>query len=187
MTIKNEILDYNKHKDDIDRWVNVKGEIKYLEFIKMLKNNHIDCKWKTISDLYRYDKRLQINLFKYISFFEEYIRAKLWNSNKFKKYKDLNEKNMNELIVYLCRNKKLLQTNFNDINKEQLYNIKKIRNTISHNDIILKCHNGKKDYKHLIKDIYFALPQEYKENFKNDIIKCSDKLNINKIFVVDFT
>ena len=111
----------------------------------------------------------------------------MWNSKKFKKYKDLNEKYMNELIVYLCRNKKLLQTNFNDINKEQLYNIKKIRNTISHNDIILKCHNGKKDYKHLIKDIYFALPQEYKENFKNDIIKCSDKLNINKIFVVDFT
>lgn len=44
MTIKNEILDYDKHKDDIDRWVNVKGEVKYLEFVKMLKNNQIDCK-----------------------------------------------------------------------------------------------------------------------------------------------
>lgn len=48
MTIKNEILDYNKHKDDIDRWINVKGEIKYLEFVKILKINNIDCTWKNV-------------------------------------------------------------------------------------------------------------------------------------------
>lgn len=187
MKIESEIIDYEKNKNDIDKWLNVKGEIKYLEFVKILKINNIDCTWKNVSNLYRYDKRLQINLFKYMSFFEEYIRAKLWNNENFKKYRELNRKYMGELIGYLCENEELLQNYFNNINKKQLDNIREIRNTISHNDIILKCHNGKKDYKHLIKDIYFALPQEYKENFKNDIIKCGVELNINKIFVVDFT
>ena len=37
MIAKNEISDYDKHKNDIDKWLNIKGEVKYLEFIKFLK------------------------------------------------------------------------------------------------------------------------------------------------------
>ncbi len=186
MIAKNEISDYDKHKNDIDKWLNIKGEVKYLEFIKILKKNNINCNWNNVSNLYKYDKRLQINLFKYMSFFEEYIRAKLWNNKIFKNYNDLNKKYMSELIIYLCRHKNLLENNFNNINKEQLYNIKEIRNTISHNDIILKCKNKSSDYKQIIKDLYFALPQEYKKGFQKDIINCEKKLNINSIFIIKF-
>ena len=60
MIAKNEISDYDKHKNDIDKWLNIKGEVKYLEFIKILKKNNINCNWNNVSNLYKYDKRLQI-------------------------------------------------------------------------------------------------------------------------------
>ena len=184
MKIESEIIDYKKHKKEVDKWVNVKGEIKYLEFVKILKNKNIDCTWKNVSHLYKYDKRLQINLFKYMSFFEEYIRAKLWNSGNFEQYEDLNKKYMNELIDDLCDDKKLLQHNFNNINKAQLDNIREIRNTISHNDIVIKCKKENNGYKQLINDFYLALPQEYKIGFQNDISNCAKRLSLADCFVV---
>ena len=185
MKIESEIIDYQENKNEIDKWLNIKGEIKYLEFVKILKTNNIDRTWETVSNLYRYDKRLQINLFKYMSFFEEYIRAKLWNSGSFEQYEDLNEKCMGKLIDYLCKNEGLLQNYFNNISKEQLENVRKIRNTISHNDIVIKAQSDGNDYKQLINDFYLALPQEYKSGFKKDINNCAKHLQVPQCFVVN--
>ena len=185
MKIESEIIDYQENKKEVDKWISVKGEIKYLEFVKILKNSNIDCTWENVSHLYKYDKRLQINLFKYMSFFEEYIRAKLWNNGKFNKYREINRKYMGGLIDDLCDDKILLQHNFNNINKAQLENIREIRNTISHNDIVIKCNKENNDYKELINDFYIALPQEYKRGFKKDINNCVKRLNLSKCFVVE--
>lgn len=86
---KEEIIDYNEHSLEIERWVELKGEQKYLEFIKLLKDNRINVKWDVLKDTYRYDKRLLINIFKYLSFYEEFLRAQLWNSDSKNSYKSL--------------------------------------------------------------------------------------------------
>lgn len=41
MSIKDKIIDYNSHKEDADHWIEIKGEQKYLEFIKLLQDNKI--------------------------------------------------------------------------------------------------------------------------------------------------
>lgn len=83
MLIEEEIVDYQEHKQEIDKWILLKGEKKYLEFIKVLKDQGLEITWKKLDDTFRYDKRLLINLFKYLSFFEDYLRAIVWNySNK---------------------------------------------------------------------------------------------------------
>ena len=43
MNITKEIIDYDKHKKNIDKWINIKGEIKYLEFAKGLQRLILDC------------------------------------------------------------------------------------------------------------------------------------------------
>lgn len=186
MNITKEIIDYNKHKIDIDKWINIKGEIKYLEFAKILKDINCECTWKNVSNLYRYDKRLQINIFKYMSFFEEYIRAKLWNENIYKDYKDLNKKTMNELIDYIYKNSNIIEKYFSCIEKNKLLNVKELRNTISHNDIVIKCKKDQNDYKHIILDFYSVIPAEYKDGFKKDIYNCQKKLSIDKKLLVVF-
>lgn len=186
MNITKEIIDYDKHKKNIDKWINIKGEIKYLEFAKILKDINCECTWKNVSNLYRYDKRLQINIFKYMSFFEEYIRAKLWNENIYKDYKDLNKKTMNELIDYIYKNSNIIEKYFSCIEKNKLLNVKELRNTISHNDIVIKCERNGNDYKHLILDFYSVIPAEYKKGLKNDICSCQKRLSIDKKFLVVF-
>jgi hypothetical protein len=71
------ITDYERYQDEIEQWIAFKGEHKYLEYATILSRHEMTLTWKHISILYRYNKGLIFNLFKYISFFEEYLRATL--------------------------------------------------------------------------------------------------------------
>lgn len=65
MSYKDEIIDYNLHQEEINKWIMLKGEQKYMRFVALLKQNNVNVKWNTLRDTYRYDKRLLVNLFKY--------------------------------------------------------------------------------------------------------------------------
>ena len=45
MSYKDEIIDYNLHQEDIDKWISLKGEQKYMRFVALLKQNNVDVKW----------------------------------------------------------------------------------------------------------------------------------------------
>lgn len=75
LTGKEFISDYEKNREDIEKWFSIKCPEKYQRFAKLLESNGEDPTWKRIVDLYRYDKRLIFNCFRYLSFLEEYLRA----------------------------------------------------------------------------------------------------------------
>jgi len=79
MSAKEMIIDYEEHSDEIDKWIALKGEIKYMRFVALLQANNVPVEWQVLRDAYRYDKRLLVNIFKYFSFFEEFLRAQIWN------------------------------------------------------------------------------------------------------------
>ena len=82
MSAKEKIVDYREHSDEIEKWLALKGETKYLRFAELLNKNGVPVKWEILKDTYRYDKRLLVNVFKYLSFFEEFLRAQIWNIAK---------------------------------------------------------------------------------------------------------
>lgn len=69
MSAKEKIIDYTEHSAEIEKWLALKGETKYLRFAELLTKNGISVEWQTLKDTYRYDKRLLVNIFKYLSFF----------------------------------------------------------------------------------------------------------------------
>lgn len=69
------ISDYDENKDEIEYWLSIKCVQKYRRFAQLLQDKGIERTWKNVSGLYRYDKRLLFNIFRYISFEEEYLRA----------------------------------------------------------------------------------------------------------------
>ena len=97
MSYKDEIIDYNLHQEEINKWIMLKGEQKYMRFVALLKQNNVNVKWNTLRDTYRYDKRLLVNLFKYLSFFEEFLRAQIWNASS-KQYKNVEEMGLKKII-----------------------------------------------------------------------------------------
>lgn len=173
--IEKNIIDYEENKKDIQKWLNLKGEQKYLEFSNLLLKSNIECNWKNLDNLYRYDKRLLINLFKYMCPFEEYIRALLWRTKSYS-YNKL-KVNLRKLISYLTND--ILQ-----INESEKKQILKLRNTISHNNIVIQMECDGHKYKDLIKNFYKFLPEVYKKGFEKDIKDCEKGLNINKKFLV---
>ena len=83
MGIRDEISDYKENKDEVEKWLHVKGEEKYTVFLNVLKEKNIETTWSNVSGLFRYDKRLLVNNSKYLSFFEEYCRSMLIKWGKF--------------------------------------------------------------------------------------------------------
>ncbi len=49
MEIKKLIVNYEEYKQEIEKWLIVKGERKYLEFVKILQERNIEVSWKNIS------------------------------------------------------------------------------------------------------------------------------------------
>ena len=179
MSIAQEIIDYNVFKQDIDHWIALKGEKKYLEFISLLKENDEKVYWEIIKDTYRYDKRLLINIFKYLSFFEEFLRAQIWNISE-QTYKAIEEKFLREIIQTVIELKdKIYYQEFSVKNLENSKNqINYLRNRVSHNKIILKSDFRGADLKAILISFKNALPQSYQQGFIEDINQCDRGLNI---------
>ena len=181
MSIKERIIDYENNKEEIDKWIALKGEQKYNEFAQLLEINGVDCTWDALDTLCRYDKRLLVNVFKYMSFFEDYIRAKVWNNGN-KSYKSVESQELRETITVLGETKvRDEQLNFIVTNVEYIC---KLRNQISHNKIMLLCEKDGKYLKELLKVFREALPKDYQEGFTKDINSCVKRLNLNSKMII---
>lgn len=185
MQIEKEIVDYQEHQEEIDKWISLKGEKKYLEFIKTLKDHNIAITWKKLDDTFRYDKRLLINLFKYLSFFEDYLRAIVWNHSS-KTYKKIEQSFLSEVIEEVINLNSPLNIKGFDFNKLRVNKeyINCLRNRVSHNKIIINSEHNGKGFKDLIKIFGETLPLDYQKGFIKDINSCSKGLVLDEKLVV---
>ena len=184
MLLEEEIIDYQDHKKEIDKWVSLKGEKKYLEFIKVFKEKDIPITWEKLDDAFRYDKRLLINLFKYLSFFEDYLRAIVWNySNKtYKKIEDSYLKEVMDEVLSIADSLDIKDFDINKLKENKPY-INELRNSVSHNKIIINSGIDGKDYKEMINAFKETLPIDYQKGFMKDINNCSKGLLIKSVFL----
>lgn len=180
MDLKNRIIDYDANKSEADKWLKLKGVAKYEMFADILKKNNIEITWKKIDDLVKYDKRLLIRIFKYLSFYEDYLRALIWNIDK-SNYKKLEDSFLKDIIKEVLKNKNQLnnEIEFNKLKFGKIA-INNLRNSVSHNKIMLNFSLDNLTLKQAL--IYFkdALPKDYQNGFKKDINGCVKKLDIDE-------
>jgi hypothetical protein len=183
------ITDYVRYQDEVEQWIVFKGEHKYLEYATILSQHEVTLTWKHISNLYRYNKRLIFNLFKYISFFEEYLRAILIRYNEdnrenLESIDDLLLSKLHKLILEsIPRNLESIFGLGLMIIKKKLDRINRLRSMVAHNRVLVK--NTK--YKQMIMDLHDMLPKHYRQGLMSDIQKCESKLQIPEaiVFKVD--
>jgi hypothetical protein len=171
------ITDYEKNKADIEKWMSIKCEQKYRQFAVLLEKEGVETTWKKVADLYRYDKRLLFNAFRYISFEEEYLRAKAVrvSEDQEKEYKKLQGKTMDGLIKEL-KDSDLI----GDDEMRGLEKVKALRNAVSHNRIILEEKDAEEEFISLFK----ALPEEYRKGFAKNIHDCTSGLDIPQTLII---
>ena len=186
MSYKEEIIDYEKYRDDIDHWISIKGEQKYMQFINLFKKNNIPVTWNELDDTCKYDKRLLVNLFKYLSFFEEFLRAQIWNYSNIS-YKRLEKDVLRTIITRLINlenNKNIKGFSIECLNENKEYVIY-LRNNVSHNKIILESKKKEYDIKKILEAFKNTLPQAYQKGFKTDINNCSKDLKVPESLIIN--
>lgn len=185
MPAKEKIIDYNENSVEIEKWLVLKGETKYLRFAELLTKNNISVKWEFLRDTYRYDKRLLINVFKYLSFFEEFLKAQIWNINK-PSYKKVEKCFIAEVIdEILTISDKIDYIGFSIVSLEQNKDkINYLRNRVAHNKIILESEKDGANIKAILNDFKNCLPESYQHGFASDINKCAGGLNIPSEFQI---
>lgn len=180
MRVKQKIIDYDSNKESIDYWFSIKCEQKYDQFIVMLENNNIDVTWDNVSGLYKYDKRLIFNTFKYISFLEEYLRAIVvrLSDNKNETYINLQKETVSGLITHIKKldDDIILQYFQSKDFLNELDHMRELRNCISHNKIIIQEKNHVKAFNVL----YEALPSTYRDNFKKEIVNSMRDIDVSR-------
>lgn len=186
MSAKEEIIDYVAHSEEIEHWIALKGETKYMRFASIIKNCGTDIQWQILKDTYRYDKRLLINIFKYLSFFEEFLRAQIWNISQVV-YKKLESAFLRDAVDAVIENKNNIHyEGFSvDLLAKNKDSINYLRNRISHNKIILESNKDGKTIKELLITFKETLPDSYKRGFVSDINKCINKLNVLPCLIIE--
>ena len=179
MDIRREILDYSDNVKVIEKYLTVKGGDKYSEFLSILKTEGIETTWDNVSGLYRYDKRLLINNFKYLSFFEEYCRAWIIREGR-KQYDKIQPLSFGELMHEMISFGEL-EKMFDVIDPDcKLRNVKDLRNWVSHNRIMLKMEFC--GYDVAVQSLHDLLPEDYREGYVKDLKGCSKNIEVSKFF-----
>lgn len=180
MQIRERIIDYSENEVLAEKWLRVKGEEKYNQFANILDEKGIDIEWETLNDLYRYDKRLLFKNFKYLSFFEEYIRAIIVNNSQggLEKYNKLQGDCLLQIMRQLVKlDRNVLEDYFRDVDDiKRMFVLNDLRNQICHNKIILQLD----DPQNIMETFYSVLPDDYCENYKSKINGSIEDLSIPK-------
>lgn len=188
MSAKEEIIDYNLHANEIEHWIALKGETKYMRFASLLKAKGIAVEWNVLRDTYRYDKRLIVNIFKYLSFFEEFLRAQIWNVSQ-TSYEKLEGDFLSKAISEVVRLKE--QIHYEGFSIELLSQnrelINHLRNCVSHNKIILETQKDNCGIKDILDAFMTTLPEYYRRGFSLSINSCVKELNIPSCLVINLS
>ena len=178
MLIENVVIDFEDNAEEIKKWVALKGETKYLRFAELLKEKGVPVKWVILKDTYRYDKRLLVNCFKYLSFLEEFLRAQLWNFTQ-TSYENIETDFLFNIMTAVIENgDKIKYEGFSvDFLKDNKEKVNYLRRRVAHNKIMLE---GDSVYElcELLSALKVVLPDSYINGFVSDINKCVVGLNI---------
>lgn len=178
MQNKEQKIDYNDK--EISKWIEVKGKQKYLEFEGILQKASVEVTWDVLKDTYRYDKRLLINIFKYLSFYEEFLRAQLWNTNQLILYKSLEKlciRQMAQEIINQAISLKRYSIS-DDFFKQNFEYVNYLRNRVAHNKIMLSSLYKGKNLLDILNIFFDCMPCDYRAGFKTDINTCKIRLNV---------
>ena len=147
-----------------------------MRFAELLESKGLETTWKNIVDLYRYDKRLIFNVFRYVSFLEEYLRAIVVRNNEredaYDQWQMTKMKQLEDRIIELHREGK--SGIDNGSLEEDIDNVRELRNIISHNRILVES-----PYREYLNSLIRMLPAEYQERCRDKLIKCKDDLQID--------
>lgn len=186
MSVKEEIIDYLVHSEEIEKWLALKGETKYMRFASILITNGVAVEWNVLKDTYRYDKRLLVNIFKYLSFFEEFLRAQIWNISPIG-YRKLEEASLMDImntVIELKNSVNYIGFSVGVLESNKDY-INCLRNRVSHNKIILDSVKNGKTLKDLLLAFKEILPESYRCGFTNDINNCKKNLQLPKSIIIE--
>ena len=186
MYLKNFIIDYDNNIKEIEKWVSLKSEEKYIEYGKILVKNGVkDISWKQLDDYFRYDKRLLFNLFRYFSMFEEFLRAKLVNANVYK-LKELDKLLFSKLCDKVIDNLDKIDLNGCDKDIYTMNNfiiIGNLRNVVCHQRIVVNFKYEGTKIEDAIKLFSKFLPETYRTNFIRQINECKNKLYESRLYI----
>ena len=176
LTGKEFISDYDENKEDIEKWFSIKCPEKYRRFAELLESNGENPTWKRVVDLYRYDKRLIFNCFRYLSFLEEYLRAiVVRHEEKEESYDEWQKKYMKDLEKEIIRLHKEELLFDNPYLEKDIDNVRELRNAVSHNKILLE-----EPLNEYIESLIRVLPETYRDKCRKDIVGCNKELNVSE-------
>lgn len=209
-----ELMTYET-KDELknaQKYIKLKGVVQYNRVIDYCKQNSIESTYKTVSSLYRYDKRLRDNLYRYIGTVEEYIRAiignvyedkyaELFKTDKFeKKYSKfysvsltLENLTFGDLIDIALNNRFLFENIYDLENlKNNFTALRVLRNKVSHHNFLLtenyeNCvikNFTDNSLKFNIENLRYFLPKEFQSRFIEVINKCTLGLSLPINFIL---
>lgn len=194
-------------REDAQKYITLKGIVQYQRVINYSKSSgEKKPAYKSVSDLYKYDKRLRDKLYIYLATIEEFMRACIGNkfednegglikttqfTKKQSRYhsvsltlEQLTLKDLNDMIL---SNKSIFQ-NLYDLNvlEMNLNALRILRNKVSHHNFLLAetydlCSvDGKVDntLKHNIINLMYLLPSEFRQGFVTSINDCAKELNL---------
>ena len=183
--IKKIKFNNEEEKNDLIKRINNKGINVYLCILDFINENELDNDYETLSSIFIYDKRIRDILYKFISYVEEKIRARIIN-----KYK-LDQKTISNIyrltfgeLIKLSKNLDII----NDSENKIIENIRVLRNEVFHNNLIL-ISNGKINEKNInnIKILSNYLENKIRESFLEDIKNKEKKeINHNKYMLKEF-
>lgn len=174
-------------EEDIRKRIRLKGLFSHNYILNFLKENNIEIKYSYIQSIRIYDKRIRLILFKYISMVEEHLRSILESEGLLRKI-DKNRKNSKSNSFnyqeisngcYYFADILDAYLNFAKKSKLKFKSIKKLRNDIFHNKIIvLKFENIKPIL--LVKDLLIddEIANQYIIDLRHQLSKISKKNNI---------
>ncbi|ATZ18005.1 hypothetical protein [Mesoplasma melaleucae] len=164
-----EIDSYNKYK-----------ELKGIEYHQYIANYLNTDEYSKIAAVIQYDLRLKYILYRYICFFEEYIRAVIMNCDIRDVDFFLKENvNMSEAQNIYFKNVTKIATKYPDrptISRDDFDGIRELRNQISHfKPIILDNIIENQTNIYLL---YKNLTKNYQAYFKNEINMCGSEAEL---------
>lgn len=210
--LDNIIFNSNAEYEEALKYIEIKGIAQYGRILNYCVDFSIKPTYIAISSLYRYDKRLRYNVYRYLGTVEEYIRAILGNNfendqqgliktDKFEKQYNkthsismaLEKLSFNELLKLVFLNKNSFMKLFNIDNLSTNFNaLRVLRNKVCHHNFLLiekyeSCVVDEFTSRSLqdnLKNLKNFLPKQYIKGFIGDITKCSRGLDLHKISII---
>lgn len=212
----NELLDLMTYENEAQleeakKYIGLKGVVQYKRALDYCLESSLSPSYTNVSALYRYDKRLRDNLYRYLGTAEEYIRAIIGNyyednygglikTKPFEiKYDSFNSVSLTlehltlwELIQMVLRNTELFQEIYDMENLETNLNaLRVLRNKVGHHNFLLsekyetciKDGETSNSLQQNIKNLKGFLPKDFRDRFSDTIDKSAAGLPLpqNKV------